>query len=64
MVDALFRCSLQRVLECNLIQINKTDWVYPLGLAMSPSEPLAILKMQKLVLRPNLPRKLFLWFTV
>ena len=27
-VDALFRCSVQRVdLECNLIQINKTDWV-------------------------------------
>ena len=37
MVDALFRCSMQRVdLECNLIEINKTDWVYPLGLATSP----------------------------
>ena len=62
MVDALFRAA--RSLECNLIQINKTDWVYPLGLAISPSEPLAILKMPQLVLRPNLPRKLLLCFTV
>ena len=44
MVDALFRAV--RSLECNLIQINKTDWVYLLGLAVSPSEPSAILKMQ------------------
>ena len=36
MVDALF---VQRVdLECNLIQINKTDWVYAVGLAASPSD--------------------------
>ena len=60
MVDALFgaACSL----ECNLIQINKTDWVYPLGLAVSPSEPSAILKMQQLVLRQNLPPKLLFCF--
>ena len=33
------RCSMQRVdLECNLIGINETDWVYPLGLATSPSD--------------------------
>ena len=36
MVDALF---VQRVdLECNLTQINKTDWVYAVGLAASPSD--------------------------
>ena len=35
LVDALFRAA--RNLECNLIQINKTDWV-PLGLATSPSD--------------------------
>ena len=30
------RCSVQRVdRECNLIQINKIDWVYALGLAAS-----------------------------
>ena len=30
------RCSVQRVdRECNLIQINKMDWVYVLGLAAS-----------------------------
>ena len=30
------RCSVQRVdRECNLIEINKMDWVYALGLAAS-----------------------------
>ena len=37
-VDALFRLfRAARYLECNLIEINKTDWVYPLGLATRPS---------------------------
>ena len=32
------RCSVQRIdRECNLIQINKMDWIYVLGLAASPS---------------------------
>ena len=49
-------------LECNLIQINETDWAYPLGLAMSPSEPSAILKMPQLVSGANLPPKLLFCF--
>ena len=57
-VDALFRAT--RSLECNSIQINKTDSVYPQGLALSLSDPSAILKMQQfqVVSRPNLPPKL------
>ena len=43
-VDALFRAAPS--LECNLIQINKTDWVYPRRESLRPA---AILKMQQLV---------------
>ena len=36
------RCSVQRAdRECNLIQINKMDWVYVLGLAASPKQQIA-----------------------
>ena len=62
-VDALFRAACS--LECNLIQINKTDQVYPLGLAVSPSDPSTIPKMQQLVSRPNfLPKLLFCFHSV
>ena len=35
-VNAQFRAA--RSLECNSIQINKTNWVYPLGQTASPSD--------------------------
>ena len=53
-----------RSLECNLIQINKTDWVYPMGPAASHSDSVSHSENAAVSFAPKSPAKIALLFSL